>query len=670
MKAITINGYTIEPNAPAAAAAALELNNATAQASDHILIQPKAPLKPAEEKKLTQLGVEVLEAVPGEALICRYPGTDLNAIRALSFIGWVEVYPRAVKLGRSLREQPSTRATHLDAAVAAPTLDATPRTVNIVLHRTVDQKKAVANIAKAAHCKEKDVVVRNGRVRLRVTTRRLPELASVDEVRHIEEVREARLYNTAARGVLRMPTDAAARGAEGKGEVVAVADTGFDKGSTTDVHPAFKGRVQRLYALGRTNRSDDPDGHGTHVAGSVLGNGSSTTVGPVRGTATAAKLVLQSVLDANGGLGGIPDDLSDLFHPPYQNDTARIHTNSWGFIDSAGEYGQASEDLDRFVHKNRDLLVLFAAGNDGADGDANGVIDPGSVGPPGTAKNCLTVGACENDRPDIALTYGQGFGYPADPIRSDRMADDPDGMVAFSSRGPVNDGRIKPDVVAPGTFILSTRSRVTTSQGWGATADPLFMFNGGTSMATPLVAGCAAVIRNYMRQVKKLKAPSAALMKAAIINGAHNLGGQYSPSEAGGTPNHSEGFGRVDVRGVVGPHAAGTRLSFQDEGAGLRTGQEKLRRVKVSARNRALKVTLVWTDPPGEGLQSDLDLIVRIGKTQRHGNMPARSRAFDRKNNVEQVVWTLPPTGVADIIVRAHRVTHGTQNYALVIRVQ
>jgi hypothetical protein len=152
----------------------------------------------------------------------------------------------------------------------------------------------------------------------------------LDEIRHIEEVLPRKLHNTVARQLMRVPSGSTSSGAEGKGEIVAVADTGFDKGSTTDVHPAFTGRVKKLYGLGRPNRKDDSHGHGTHVAGSVLGDGKSTADGPVRGTAPAAKLVLQSLLDSGGGLGGLPANLNDLFRNPYQRDKARIHTNSWG----------------------------------------------------------------------------------------------------------------------------------------------------------------------------------------------------------------------------------------------------------------------------------------------------------------------------------------------------
>lgn len=81
-----------------------------------------------------------------------------------------------------------------------------------------------------------------------------------------------------------------------------------------------------------------------------------------------------------------------------------------------------------------------------------------------------------------------------------------------------------------------------------------------------------------------------------------------------------------------------------------------------------MKVTLVWSDPPGEGLQSDLDLIVRTGNQERHGNMPAGSKDFDRKNNVEQVLWEQFPAGQVTVSVSAHAVTLAPQNYALVVR--
>ena len=93
------------------------------------------------------------------------------------------------------------------------------------------------------------------------------------------------------------------------------------------------------------------------------------------------------------------------------------------------------------------------------------------------------------------MTYGQGLAetiFRLIPIKPRPAADNPEGMVAFSSRGPDDDGRIKPDVVAPGSFILQPAPAPRNRRDGALSSDPLYMFEGGTSMATPLVAGCVA----------------------------------------------------------------------------------------------------------------------------------------------------------------------------------
>ena len=469
---------------------------------------------------------------------------------------------------------------------------------------------------------------------------------------------------------------------QGAGQIVVVNDTGFDKGSTSNVHPAFTGRVVKLVALGRST-SDDPDGHGTHVAGSVLGDGNSASMGgKIQGTAPKARLITQSLLDAGGGLGGIPSDLHDLFKPPYDTNKARIHTNSWG--SGPGAYSPSSNEIDDFVWTHPDCVICFAAGNDGKDGNSNGVVDTGSIAGEASAKNCISVGASESNRPRFAATYGAYWpsDYPANPLHDDRIANNPDGMVAFSSRGPTHEGRIKPDVVAPGTCILSTRSRalVTASPDYGVSSDPAYFFDGGTSMATPLVAGCVAVVRETL--VKNgMPAPSAALIKALLINGAGNLPGQYSPSEAGASPNSASGWGRVNLAGSIILPGNNPNGGFGDGGP-LKQGQESTFTIKVPARkavpaSRAhttatgptLKITLVWTDPPGAKLQNDLDLIVKAANgVERHGNM-GTGKGFDRVNNVEQVVWENVPAGNLTITIRAFHITQFAQPWAYAWRI-
>ena len=183
-------------------------------------------------------------------------------------------------------------------------------------------------------------------------------------------------------------------------------------------------------------------------------------------------------------------------------------------------------------------------------------------------------------------------------------------------------------------------------------------------MATPLVAGCAAVLRETL--VKNgLPNPGAALVKALLVNGAVELPGQYSPSEAGPSPNVNSGFGRVDLAGSVILPGPAPDAGF-GEGGPLKQGDEDTIGVDIpgappdhgqkhgvkgaapAAASVTFKVTLVWTDPPGAALQNDLDLIVRLPSgEERHGNM-GTSPKFDRVNNVEQVVWTGIPAGPAE----------------------
>jgi len=246
-------------------------------------------------------------------------------------------------------------------------------------------------------------------------------------------------------------------------------------------------------------------------------------------------------------------------------------------------------------------------------------------------------------------------------------------MAAFSGRGPAAAGRFKPDVVAPGTFVLSARSRRIAPLHTPAavSTDPDYFFSSGTSMATPLVAGCAALLREWLVTHHAMSTPSAALIKALLINGADDMPGQYSPSEAPLVPNYSEGFGRVNVSATINhSDTPASRLEFYEEATALDSGEEESKTFDVPAGATTLKVTLVWTDPPGAGLQNDLDLIVRDGQTNEcHGNKLLNDPDFDRNNNVEQVLWYNPSAGPYSVIVRARRITLNPQSYALVIRV-
>jgi hypothetical protein len=694
MARITINGVSLDPGSAAAVTA--RINSGDASDSNYILVQTAAPLTADQKSELSKLGVVIQEYVSENTYLCGYKPSDLSEIRGLPFVTWAGVYMRGFKVRPSLRPPSANPAANIIATGPSPSASRNLQNVDVVLHGDVDAASAglKKEIAAAARLSPKNLNMSRHKVRLQVQERYLDDLAAIDQVRQIEPVPGVKLFNNVARPIMDAHVVLNGTTYAGKGEIVAVNDTGFDKGSTSNVHAAFTGRVLKLYPLGRPGSADDPEGHGTHVCGSVLGDGNSASMGgSIQGTAPKAKLVVQSLLDSGGGLGGIPADLNDLFHPPFVNQKARVHTNSWGTTTPGLPYSQSSQEIDEFVWNNPECVICFAAGNSGTDGNSNGVVDSKSIGSEAAAKNCITVGASESNRPESKAswaTYGafpsQTFGpapFPANPIHDDKPANKPEGMAAFSSRGATPEGRIKPDVVAPGTSILSTRSRNASAAPppfFGVSSDPAFFFDSGTSMSTPLVAGCAAVLRETLVKNGTPK-PDAALIKALLINGAVELAGQYTPSEAGASPNNSSGWGRVDLAGSVIIPGPNPNAGFGGGGP-LKQGEESTVTINVpKPRGKqgaaaigtfgvgpTLKVTLVWTDPPGAMLQNDLDLIVVAGGQERHGNM-GTSKNFDRVNNVEQVLWNNIPPGKVKITVRAFHITQFPQSYWYVWRI-
>ncbi|MCH1617079.1 MAG: S8 family serine peptidase, partial [Candidatus Poseidonia sp.] len=290
--------------------------------------------------------------------------------------------------------------------------------------------------------------------------------------------------------------DSSWSGLDGSGIIVTVADTGLDNGvNNTNMHPDFRDHITGILSFPPTGSSctyyglspcvadsaEDHHGHGTHVAGSVLGDGTHSN-GAIIGAAPEAHLLFHSIattVSSQELLIGIPNDLDDLFSLAWDNGS-RVHTNSWG-SSVAGEYTSSSMQADASARTHDEMVILFAAANEGVDADLNGEIDLDSMGSPATAKNVLTVGASENNRGN--MTYVWGSSDYGSPISTDRLADNPEGMAAFSSRGPTDDGRLKPDFSAPGTMILSAKSRSTTDTGWLA-HNASYTYMGGTSMAT------------------------------------------------------------------------------------------------------------------------------------------------------------------------------------------
>lgn len=520
----------------------------------------------------------------------------------------------------------------------------------------------------------------------------LRSVAALPEVANVHEVRPARLLHDFARRIIGASDAVGAPASipyDGEGEVIGVADTGIDVN-----HEDFKGRIRGIAALGRQNDASDPSGHGTHVAGTVLGDGSASG-GRLAGIAPRAALYFQSILDVNGELGGLPAPLNSLFAQAYA-EGVRVHNNSWGaFLHS--RYAGMSLEVDEFVAQHRDFLPVIAAGNDGSCRPGwhsmSGFVDYPSLAAPATAKNALTVGASRSDRTSggyAALTYGQTWAEDFDkpPVADETVSGDAQGVAAFSGRGPCDDMRIKPDVVAPGTDIASTRSSQAPLRNfWGAyPKNSKYAFNGGTSMACPVVTGCVALARQYFVR-DRAHHPSAALLKASIVNGTVAMTAPSAEAPPEGFPNYHQGFGRVDLRKTLpNPNAPAFALAFVDtwkepDRQLVRTGQNFQYRLALD-RDGELRVCLVWTDLPARSLQNSLLLVLdnELGTKWIGNDRAAAPLTFegvaligatgrlrrDPSNNVQVIRLPLAPAGSYTLAIVADNLLRGPQDFALV----
>lgn len=463
------------------------------------------------------------------------------------------------------------------------------------------------------------------------------------------------------------------RGYRGAGQMIAYADSGMDRGDSVEIHSDVVGRVAGRHFGLLSSSWEDPDGHGTHVGGSIAGGGV-VSGGRIVGAAPEALLIAQGMWSPFIGGLSIPPRFADFFEAAYI-DGARVHSNSWVSPRQLGAYDVSAAQVDEFMFEHPEMLLVFSAGNSGVDLDKDGRIDRGSVGAPGTAKNVLTVGASEN------LLAKGGIQAPlrnfprakemwgAEPLFSDRISDNPSGLTMFSSRGPTLDGRIKPDVVAPGSNILSLRSHHPDAEPLQGAYDADYAFSSGTSMSTPLVAGAAGIVRQYLAAERSLMNPSAALVKNILMHSSVDLfPGQFGliGKEAGQEilsyrPNADEGWGRVDVSRAI----ALSRSHLIDEKAGVATGENMTFPWAVESWGRAT-ISLVWTDAPGapnaaQALVNDLDLALV-------DSAGVEVASVDRVNNFELIEREIGP-GQYTIVVRGTNVPqgkNGKQPFALV----
>ena len=412
---------------------------------------------------------------------------------------------------------------------------------------------------------------------------------------------------------------------DGSGEVVAVVDTGISTGDAATFHqnllPALYGMtVEPTVPNAKTKTPKDEAGnaHGTHVAGCVVAQVLDSD-GQVRGSAPGAALYFQCFKDGN----------ADIFEHCTRSQAvgAKIVNCSWGHtprVASMACYDTYSREVDDFVWKNPEMLICFAVGNDGCDEDGDNVVDAKSIySSEAYAKNALIVGAQESNRPEDFTTNRNldSSRFKGQLLANDRLAYPHNqmtpGMFAFSSRGPLNDGRVAPMIVAPGTVIYST---INPGSSIGEMS--------GTSMAAPIVSGAAAVFRQYLREVYEIDSPTAALMRAGLILASKSLApGQFGTGAMQEIPNESpnsvEGWGALRLGEMLqGGVDQMEVLGFEDRIHLKQTGEE----VSFQVEDLFIgdfSVVLSWIDAPAATgtkqavLQNDydLELISPSGKT-------------------------------------------------------
>jgi hypothetical protein len=676
--------------------------------SAYYIAQCTGPIKDSFKQQMQAGGARLLEYLPEYAFHLRATPEQAAAMRSLAFVRWVGLVQPAYKL--------------------EPGLLGRTGLVDVLLKAYPSESpEPIAGAASMLGAKVVDWSRRlGGLVRAQAPAPVISALAGVSTVSWIETWKTIGPCNDVARRIMSVsfrPWERPGgydvwqnKGLFGAGQVVGVSDTGLDTGDLATINPDFAGRVKALFSYSPDGRFWDLSGHGTHVCGSILGNGATSGSNPsghqytdsYAGVAPEAQLVFQRLEDDEENWHS-PTDLYDLFDQAY-GAGARIHSNSWRQLGTQGEaiykrYTVYASRIDQFMWDHKDMLILYAAGNDGRD-DASacggttvsprrdGRIDPGSITAPATAKNCLSVGASESERSVGYYTWG--FGGP--PIATDLQSDDPNGLAAFSSRGPCSDNRTKPEIVAPGTWIASVSSQMLTGGGW-------YMFESGTSMAAPLTAGSAALVREYYQKIQGRSNPSGALIKATLMNCADEMSpGQYGTwvytgcTQAGALqeiaprPNNDEGWGRVNVgacildktqgQGIWYREGSSTRGMFvTDNATGMSTGQTIELWFTVLDTSVPFRATLVWTDRPGtpgtgKQLVNDLDLEVRatISSTLDmdffgNGSRAARYRDTqrDRTNNAEEVTLPNPYPGLYRVRVTGFNVPQGPQPFALVV---
>lgn len=707
---------------------------------EYYIVQFKGSVKDEWKNEITSFGAEITNSyIPNYAFITKMNGPTKEKVEELSFVNWVGIYQPAFKIPPELLNQSLVNKDE-PTQLAIKVFD--EENCNIIATKLVsDYGITLIDIVQEIGYGYIYIEVQSPQV-IKV----VKVIANISFVEWVEEYYKPIFFNDWSRWISQsnnkfgmrqssndwQPWSTAngktidpayvpifAKGIDGTGQIVGVADTGLDydncyfkdpnntpinfnafvtaftdNNGYGEKHRKIKG-YQSVYA----NKSDDFTGHGTHVCGTIAGDQipsfqNNTTIDQGDGIAPKAKLLIQDKEPLT--VAGISaSTLHNMLLWAYSGG-ARIHSNSWGGTLSG--YDFLSQECDRFMWEYKDFLLLFAVGNDGQAKST------------ATAKSVVTVGATESgdgytnlqppssDCPPNCTTIQTTQVNQITQINqeevwnsSESYSDDIDIVAYFSSKGPGANGLLKPNVCAPGGANIWSAD----SDGDITTNNCAIDYKEGTSMSTPLVAGLSALIRQYLvegwygngtKGSASSIIPSGAFMKAMLIASTRNIDAAYTNYDSSNPPNstkHSinvpdneQGWGRIVLDDVLYFNGDSKKLQFRNSDY-VGYGQGKSYKIFVGT-GQSLKIVLSYSDYPSTpesngALVNDLDLTVSGPSGTFKGNIFNNGfsvpfyGSYDHINP-DEVVWIKTPEGgYYTITVKGTKVNVGPQYYSLVV---
>lgn len=657
---------TVEP----AVTSGLKADRARASAKLR-LVHFVGPVKGEWLDQLTQSGLEPVAYIPSNGYLVHGDNAELRIEQAIlgsrrpgrsSFIQWHGPYLNEYKI------DPRLLASRGKVTVAVQ-LVRTNRTDSDV----AELKALAGEVVSEAHD-----IAKYTNIRVKIGAERIDDLAALEDVVNIEPWDAPVMFDERSAQVIAGRLNSSGTEPTGPGYLdwlqsrglgssfdfaLDVTDSGIDKGSTASnsLHPDFlseSGTSRVVYARDYTSEQDpgDPAGHGTLnvsiAAGGNISSDSSSrdSLNYFYGVGVAPRVRLgSSKIFKSDGRFDFFQPFSQLVADAYR-DGARILSNSWGVgsnaytIDSQ-EFDLRARDAVPSEPGNQEVVICFAAGNAGPGG---------RIGAPSTGKNLISVGASESWRP----TGTDGC------LSGDQDADDVTDVASFSSGGPCNDGRIKPDICAPGTHIQGAASQHPEFDGGGICGSrtspyfpegqTLYTWSSGTSHSNPHVSGAAALARQYL--LNRSEEPTTALIKAMLVGSATYLSGDNG---GGDLPHPRQGWGLLNIGRAFDDVP---KIMINQSRTLANTGEEFVITGEVVDPAQPFRITLVWTDSPGfSGAApwvNDLDLEVVVNGQMFRGNnftgeQSQPGGSSDSRNNVENVWLPAGTTGPFLLRVRA-----------------